>query len=107
MLDFLYTNEDAIDELGLCRSIPVTELALKRMQEQGKIPQQVENVLDFIKKHKGGEGINLVSMDSEFITIEFDVFSSLYYGECTAEEAARQFVDLMQQKADELKEKNS
>lgn len=107
VLDFLYTNEDAIDELGLCRSIPVTELALKRMQEQGKIPQQVENVLDFIKKHKGGEGINLVSMDSEFITIEFDVFSSLYYGECTSEEAARQFVDLMQQKADELKEKNS
>lgn len=107
VLNFLYTDEQAIDELGLCRSIPVTKLALERMQDQGKIPKEVQDVLEFIKEHKGGEGINLISMNSEFITIEFDVFSKLYYGECTEEEAAQEFVDLMKQKAEELKEKNS
>ncbi len=107
VVNFLYTNEEAIDALGICRSIPVTDVALKRMQEQGKIPEQVQGVLDFIKEHKGGEGINLVSMNSEFAIIQYDVFSKLFYGECTVEEAAQEFVDLMQQKADELKEKNS
>ena len=107
VVNFLYTNEDAIDALGLCRSIPVTRLAINRMQEQGKIPDQVQEVLEFIRAHKAGEGINLLSMNSEFMIIEYDVFSKLFYGESTVEEAAQEFVDLMQQKADELKAKTS
>ena len=42
-------------------------------------------------------------MRSEFMAIEYDEFSKLYYGELSPEEAALEFMERMQRKADDLK----
>ncbi len=103
IVNFLYTDERAIDLLGLCRSLPVTDTAWKRMKEQKRIPEGLEEVFLFIKDHKGEANSNLASMRSEFMAIEYDEFSKLYYGELSPEEAALEFMERMQRKADDLK----
>ena len=81
----------------------MTDTAWKRKKEQKRIPEGLEEVFLFIKDHKGEANSNLASMRSEFMAIEYDEFSKLYYGELSPEEAALEFMERMQRKADDLK----
>ena len=103
VIEFLYTDQEAIDVLGLCRSIPVTGMAQDRLKAQNRIPEDLEEVMKFVKERGGETNSNFASVRPEFMAIEYDEFSKLYYGEISAEAAAREFVERMQAKADDLK----
>ncbi len=109
-VDFFFNNVDAIDTLGLVRSVPSTEVALSRMSEQGKLMADTKSVADWASSHKGGAGQNTISTNTTLETIENDILSGLYYGDYTAEQAAEEFVKLMTERVAELKlaaEKNN
>ncbi len=103
-VDFFFNNVDAIDTLGLVRSVPSTTAALARMTEQGKLPADTKAVADWAASHKGGAGQNIVSTNTTLETIENDILSGLYYGDYTTEQAAAEFVKLMTEGVAELKQ---
>lgn len=102
-VEFFFNNTDAIDTLGLVRSVPSTEVALSRMTEQGKLKSDTKAVADWAGSHKGGAGQNIISTNTTLETIENDILSGLYYGDYTAEQAAAEFVKLMTERVAELK----
>jgi oligogalacturonide transport system substrate-binding protein len=103
-VNFFFNNVDAIDTLGLVRSVPSTETALARMTEQGKLQADTKAVADWASSHKGGSGQNIISTNTTLETIENDILSGLYYGDYTVEQAAEQFVKLMTERVAELKQ---
>lgn len=103
-VNYFFNNTDAIDTLGLVRSVPSTEIALARMTEQDKLPEDTKAVADWAASHKGGAGQNIISTNTTLETIENDILSALYYGDYTVDEAAAEFVKLMGERVEELKQ---
>jgi ABC-type sugar transport system, periplasmic component len=103
-VNFFFNNPEAIDTLGLVRSVPSTAQALQRMTEQDKLPEDTKAVADWAASHKGGAGQNIISTNTTLETIEQDILSALYYGDYTVDEAAEEFVKLMTERVNELKQ---
>lgn len=102
-LSFFFTNEEAIDTLGLTRAMPSTDLALTRMAEQGRLPEDTKAAADWASAHKGGAGQNIISTNITIETLSNDMLSALFYGDYTPEEAAEELVKLMTEQVEEMK----
>lgn len=102
-VDYFFNNDEAIETLGMCRSVPATQKGLDAMVANGSLDAGLKAVADFDQGHKGGMGQNIISTNAEIETIENDVLSALYYEELTPESAADEFMKLMEEKAAELK----
>lgn len=103
-VDYFFNNDQAIETLGLCRSVPATQKALDAMAVSGKLSEDLKGSAEYAASHKGGLGQNVVSTNAEIETIENDILNALYYGELTPETAADEFISLMTDKVEELKE---
>lgn len=103
-VDYFFNNDEAIETLGMCRSVPATQKGLDAMVANGSLDAGLKAVADFDQDHKGGMGQNIISTNAEIETIENDVLSALYYDELTPESAADEFMKLMEEKVAELKE---
>lgn len=102
-VDYFFNDSEAIDTLKLVRSIPATELAIARMNEQGLIDSDTMDAATWAAEHKGGAGQNIISTNEQLEQIESDFISAVYYGDYTPEAAAKAFVEAMQNCVDELK----
>lgn len=102
-LDFFYNDDEAIDILKIVRSIPVTPKALSRMEELDILTADIIELVTWTQEHKGGQGINVISASSEFAIVISDTLNKVYYGDLTPDAAATEFIQLMEQKAAELK----
>lgn len=103
-VDYFFNNDQAIETLGLCRSVPATQKAMDAMVANGKLTEDFKESADFAAEHKGGLGQNVISTNAEIEIIENDVLNALYYDELTPETAADEFIKLMTEKVAELKE---
>lgn len=102
-VNYFFNDPEAIDTLKLVRSIPSTNLAISRMNEQGLVAADTMEAANWAAEHKGGAGQNIISTNEELERIEGDFISSVYYDEYTPEEAAEAFVEAMQDCVNELK----
>lgn len=102
-VNYFFNDAEAIDILKLVRSIPATDLAISRMNEQGLIDADTMEAANWAADHKGGAGQNIISTNEDLERIEGDFISGVYYGDYTPEEAAEAFVEAMQICVDELK----
>lgn len=102
-LDFFYNDDEAIDTLGIVRSVPVTPKALNRMKELDILTSEIVDLVSWTQENKGGQGINVISASSEFAIVISDMLNKVYYGDHTPEGAANEFIRLMEQKTAELK----
>ena len=102
-MDYFFNDQEAIDVLGLVRSVPSTTQALDRMVELGKLDAGLKSIADWDQTHKGGAGQNIISTNMDIETIENDILNKLYYGDITVDAAADQFIKLMTDKVLELK----
>ena len=102
-VNYFFNDPEAIDILRLVRSIPSTEQAIGRMNEQGLIDSDTMNAADWAGTHKGGAGQNIISTNAQLEQLENDFISAVYYGDYTPEEGAKAFVEAMQNCVDELK----
>lgn len=102
-VNYFFNDPEAIDILKLVRSIPSTEQAIGRMNEQGLIDSDTMAAADWAGSHKGGAGQNIISTNAQLEQIENDFISAVYYGDYTPEEGAKAFMEAMQNCVDELK----
>lgn len=102
-VDFFFNNIDAIDTLGIVRSVPSTEVALNRMTEQGKLEEDTKEVAEWASSHRGGAGQNVISTSTTIETIANDMLNALYYGDYDMDGAAEEFVRLMEERVEEMK----
>lgn len=91
-VQYFFNDDAAIDTLKLVRSLPSVSKALTRMNEQGLVPADLLAVSEFDAAHKGGMGQNIISTNALIETLEDDYISAFYYGDYTAEEAAKGFL---------------
>ena len=103
-VNYFFNDQEAIDTLGLCRSVPSTKNALSRMTELWKLDTGLKDVADWDQSHKGGAGQNTISTNTEIETIENDILSKLYYGDISADSAASQFMNRMTDEVSQLKQ---
>lgn len=103
-VDYFFNNTEAMKISGMTRSVPATGTALDIVSQEGLMDDGLRKVLEWCESHKGGQGQNVVSTNTEIETIERDVLNALYYGELTPETAADEFIKLMTKKVAELKE---
>ena len=103
-VNYFFNDDQAIETLGLSRSVPATQKAMDAMVANGKLDEGLKSSADYAQEHKGGLGQNVISTNAEIETIENDVLSALYYDELTPETAADEFMELMTEKVAELKE---
>lgn len=102
-VNYFFNDPEAIDILQLVRSIPATEVAIERMNEQGLIDSDTMEAAQWAADHKGGAGQNIISTNEQLEQIEGDFISAVYYGDYTPEEGAKAFMEAMQNCVDELK----
>jgi oligogalacturonide transport system substrate-binding protein len=88
-VNYFFNDPEAIDTLKLVRSIPSTELAIGRMNDQGLIDSDTMDAATWAAEHKGGAGQNIISTNEQLEQIESDYISAVYYGDHTPEEAAK------------------
>ena len=103
-VNYFFNDDQAIETLGLSRSVPATQKAMDAMVANGKLDEGLKSSADYAQEHKGGLGLNVISTNAEIETIENDALSALYYDELTPETAADEFMELMTEKVAELKE---
>ncbi|RZS94284.1 ABC transporter substrate-binding protein [Cuneatibacter caecimuris] len=103
-VNYFFNDPEAQRISGMTRSVPATGSALDIVSEEGLLDDGLKEVLKWCEDHKGGQGQNVISTNTEIETIENDVLNALYYGELTPETAADEFIKLMTKKVAELKE---
>lgn len=99
-----FNDDKSIKTLGMTRSIPANKKAMDMMTSAGKLNPDLKKIDAFDEAHKGGLGQNIISTNAEIETIEGDTLSAVYYGDKSTKAAASDFMKLMADKVNDLKE---
>lgn len=105
-LNWMNTDPQAGIILKLSRGIPCSEAQNQALAENGLINPLVIRAQKFAEEQGQGVGNTVLSRNNEITKIGNDLLSALSYGKISAEEAAKEYYDLVTEKLAELKASN-
>lgn len=102
-MDFWFNNEEAIETLGDVRSAPPTVKGQELLTEKNLIDKDIIKAVSFASEDPS-EPMSAMVTDTRVEQVLADTIQRMAYNELTPEQAADEFMDLLQAKLDELKE---
>ncbi len=102
-LNWMNTDPEAGVILKISRGIPCSEVQNQALADQGLLNPLVIRAQKFAEEQGQGCGNTVLSRNNEITKIGGDLLSALSYGKISAQEAAKQYYDLVTEKLSELK----
>jgi oligogalacturonide transport system substrate-binding protein len=91
LLDYLFTDAEAIEKLGLARGIPSAAIGRSVLAEKGMISEMVEKATNE-GIAQAGDPQSVYQMNSEVIQVMQDVIDEFGFGRLTPEEASAKLI---------------
>ncbi|GEM_PF-2339549 len=103
LLEWLMNSEEAAKELGLSRGIPISSAQKKVLEEENLINPQVTQAEQYIRDLGDGIGEDTLIRNKEIEAIGAEIISKVAFDMLTPEEAASEYIELINVKLSELK----
>jgi oligogalacturonide transport system substrate-binding protein len=91
LLDYLFTDPEAIEKLGLARGIPSTKIGRSVLAEKGMISEMAEKATNE-GIAQAGDPQSVYQMNSEVMQVMQDVIDEFGFGRLTPEEASAKLI---------------
>ena len=91
LMDYLFTDPEAIEKLGLARGIPSAEIGRSVLAEKGKISEMAEKATNE-GIAQAGDPQSVYQMNSEVMQVMQDVIDEFGFGRLTPEEASAKLI---------------
>lgn len=102
-INWMNTDEEAGVLLKLSRGIPVSEKQNQALSEAGLLSPLVMQAMEYANEAGAGIGQGTLIRNNEISRIGADMISSVAFGQSTPEEAAKEYIKLVNRKLQELK----
>ena len=102
-INWMNTDEEAGVLLKLSRGIPVSEKQNQALSKAGLLSPLVMQAMEYANEAGAGIGQGTLIRNNEISRIGADMISSVAFGQSTPEEAAKEYIKLVNRKLQELK----